>query len=83
LTARIVRVVQVAKGHGHTQPKRQSIVPRLPLSGGAQDEDAAGLEGQVGGLGWRRLARENLGQKFLERVVNPRRDDDGVSFFYG
>lgn len=64
------------------QPKRQSIVPRLPLSEGPQVEDAAGLEGQVRGLGWRRLARADLGQKFLDRVVNPRQDNGRVLFVY-
>lgn len=35
---------------------------------------AESLEAQVGGLGWRRLARTNLVDKFLDKVKNPRRD---------
>lgn len=64
--------MQVAEGYGHKQPKRQSIVPRLPIAEAPHDGGAASLGGEVGGLGWRRLARADLGQKFLERVVNPR-----------
>ncbi|CAM9631266.1 unnamed protein product, partial [Pylaiella littoralis] len=66
------RKSQVAEGYGHKQPKRQSIVPRLPIAEAPHDGGAASLGGEVGGLGWRRLARADLGQKFLERVVNPR-----------
>ncbi|CAM9395173.1 unnamed protein product, partial [Ectocarpus sp. 12 AP-2014] len=65
------RKAQADRGHGHKQPKH-SIVPRLPLTDESQGGRAVGLEGEIGGLGWRRLARADLGQKFLERVVNPR-----------
>ncbi|CAM9295450.1 unnamed protein product [Ectocarpus sp. 13 AM-2016] len=65
------RKAQADRGHGHKQPKH-SIVPRLPLTDESQGGRAIGLEGEIGGLGWRRLARADLGQKFLERVVNPR-----------
>ncbi|CAM9223436.1 unnamed protein product, partial [Hapterophycus canaliculatus] len=67
------RNAQVKRGYGHTQPK-QSNVPRLPLGEERSEDfgDVDSLQGQVGGLGWRRLARANLGNKFLEKVVNPR-----------
>ena len=35
---------------------------------------AESLEAQIGGLGWRRLARTNLVEKFLDKVKNPRRE---------
>lgn len=76
--------VQEREGHGYKQPQSQSCVPPLPLAEASRGPGGVflppaglpaseSLEGQIAGRGWRRLARENLGQKFLERVKNPRR----------
>lgn len=76
---------QAEEGHGYKQP-HQSRVPPLPLAEASEGRERGAipallptglpatesLEAQIGGLGWRRLARADLGKNFLERVKNPR-----------
>lgn len=77
---------QAEEGHGYKQPP-QSSVPPLPLVEVSQGTSGRGvipslpphglpaaesLEAQIKGLGWRRLGRASLEQKFLEKVLNPR-----------
>lgn len=77
---------QAEEGHGYQQPP-QCSVPPLPLAEASQGKSGRGLipslpphglpaaeslEAQIKGLGWRRLGRAALEQKFLEKVLNPR-----------